>query len=107
MIQVVWAFVVRADAVDAFARAYGPEGDWARLFARHPGYRGTALLRDTARPDRYLTIDSWDSIEARAAMLAGEKDEYARLDRACAALTESEQELGTFVVAEEQEDRCP
>lgn len=101
MIQVVWAFVVRADATGPFERAYGPGGDWARLFARHQGYRGTALLRDVSRPNRYLTVDSWDTVEHRTAMLAREKDEYARIDRACEALTESERELGTFVVVEE------
>lgn len=101
MIQVVWAFVVRAGAVEAFERAYGPGGDWACLFARHEGYRGTVLLRDASRPDRYLTVDSWDTVEHRAAMLVREKDEYARIDRASESLTESEQELGTFVVVEE------
>ncbi|MEX2271508.1 MAG: hypothetical protein WD690_08565 [Vicinamibacterales bacterium] len=36
MIQVVWQFVVKEEAVDRFERAYGPNGEWARLFARHP-----------------------------------------------------------------------
>ena len=98
MIQVVWEFVVRADAIEPFERAYGPDGDWARLFARHEGYRGTALLRDVSRPGRYLTVDSWDSIVHRTAMLASASDEYGRIDRECEPLTESERELGTFTV---------
>jgi heme-degrading monooxygenase HmoA len=98
MIQVVWEFVVRPEAVAAFERVYGPDGDWARLFARHDGYRGTALLRDALRPQRYLTVDSWDSIDQRTAMLASAREEYERIDRECEPLTESERELGTFTV---------
>lgn len=98
MIQVVWEFTVRADAVERFERAYGPAGEWARLFARHAGYRGTALLRDLSTPGRYLTVDSWDTIGQRAQMLSREPDEYERIDRECAALTESERELGTLTV---------
>jgi hypothetical protein len=98
MIQVVWEFVVRADAVEAFERAYGPDGDWARLFAAHDGFRGTVLLRDLSRPRRYLTVDSWDTVEQRAGMLASARAEYERLDGECSALTESERELGAFAV---------
>ena len=98
MIRVIWEFVVHADAAPRFLRAYGPDGDWARLFAAHDGFRGTVLLRDLAHPRRYLTVDSWDSAEHRAAMLASAREEYERLDRACSELTESERDLGTFVV---------
>ena len=98
MIQVVWEFVVRADATPRFERAYGPDGDWARLFAAHDGFRGTVLLRDLSQPRRYLTVDSWDSAEHRAATLVAAREEYARLDRSCEELTESERDLGTFAV---------
>ena len=98
MIAVVWAFVVRADAVETFERAYGPDGAWARLFAAHDGFRGTVLLRDLAEPRRYVTVDSWDTASQRAAMLAAAREEYERLDRECAELTESERDLGTFAV---------
>src|SRR5688572_27223875 len=98
MIQVVWEFVVRADAVERFERAYGPQGPWARLFAAHDGFRGTVLLRDLAEPRRYLTVDSWDTALQRAAMLASARQEYDRLDRECSELTESERDLGAFAV---------
>jgi heme-degrading monooxygenase HmoA len=104
VIAVVWEFVVRADSVEEFERAYGPGGDWARLFAAHHGFRGTVLLRDLAYEHRYLTVDSWESAEDRAAMLGRARDEYARIDRACEALTESERELGTLAVVRERED---
>jgi hypothetical protein len=96
MVEVVWEFVVRPGASGRFERAYGPRGEWAQLFQRHGGYRGTALVRDVANPDRYLTIDSWESDAQRKEMLVLAKVEYTRLDRKCAGLTESERELGVF-----------
>jgi heme-degrading monooxygenase HmoA len=61
MIAIVWEFLVKDEAVPAFRRAYGPEGDWAALFRKHPGYGGTSLLQDTTVRGRFLTIDRWES----------------------------------------------
>jgi len=99
MIQVVWEFVVKQDALEAFAHEYGPDGAWCRLFAGQPGYRGTTLLRDSRNARRFLTIDAWDTTAQRDEMLARCRTEYAELDAACAGWTESETELGIFEVA--------
>jgi len=32
MIAIVWEFIVKEEAVSAFQRAYGPDGEWAALF---------------------------------------------------------------------------
>lgn len=96
MIHIVWEFVVKPDAADRFERAYGPDGDWARLFARYPGYRGTSLIRDSLNPRRFLTIDLWDTMQQRSDMLNDTRDEYARLDAEFGEWTESEREVGTF-----------
>lgn len=98
MIHVIWQFIVKPEAAAPFERAYGPEGAWANLFQRYPGFTGTSLLRDSARPHTYLTIDVWDSRAHRDAMLADAKAEYAALDAAFAGWTESETELGVFDV---------
>jgi len=99
MVQVLWEFVVRPEAIARFERAYGTGGPWARLFSRFPGYRGTLLLRDLTNPLRYLTIDSWETLEQRAAMLVAGREEYGRLDQEYSSLTESEAELGVFEAA--------
>lgn len=96
MIQVVWEFVVRPEALERFEQAYGADGPWVRLFERHAGYGGTVLWRDRGNPLRYLTIDTWETADQRAAMLAASHEEYARLDRELGRLTESEKELGLF-----------
>ena len=96
MTQVLWKFVVKAAHVSRFEQAYGPGGDWERLFARYPGYLGTTLLRDPDRPNTYVTIDAWDAREQRDAMLADARADYEALDARCDGWTDSESELGTF-----------
>jgi heme-degrading monooxygenase HmoA len=44
MIATIWRFRVQPGKLDAFERAYGPQGDWARLFARAEGFIATELL---------------------------------------------------------------
>lgn len=101
MIHVLWEFVVKKGAVKRFEQAYGPAGAWARLFRGHPGYRGTALLRDEDNPRRYVTIDVWDTGDSRERMLTQVGARYSDLDEVLADLTESEDEIGTFRAATE------
>ena len=96
MIEIVWEFVVKQDAVDRFVDIYGADGQWASLFRRHHGYEGTTLLRDVASELRFVTIDRWDGDADFERMRRGAADEYARLDQECADLTVSERPLGTF-----------
>lgn len=96
MIATIWRFRVPAESVAEFERVYGPEGDWALLFARAPGYAGTELLRDAE--GIYLTIDRWQSeSDYRSAKKALEA-EYAALDRRCEAYTSEETWLGLYTV---------
>jgi len=92
----VWEFRVRPEAVAAFEAAYGPEGDWVRLFRRHAGYLGTDLLRDAAEPTRWLTIDRWRSRADRDRCRELAATEFDAIDRACEALTFDERHLGDF-----------
>ncbi len=92
----VWEYRVRPAALDGFAAAYGPEGDWAVLFRRHPGYLGTELLRDREDPRRFWTIDSWRSRADRDEFRSTFAAEFEALDARCAALTEVEAHLGDF-----------
>ena len=49
MIHFVWEFVAPPDQTLEFERCYAPDGPWAELFRRAPGYRGTSLLREIGR----------------------------------------------------------
>ena len=91
-----WEFQVAPGQSGPFENAYGPHGDWARLFSRDPEYLGTWLLRDPRQPDRYVTIDRWRSQEARDRFVRRFRADYDELDRRCDALTLAERWIGDF-----------
>jgi heme-degrading monooxygenase HmoA len=76
LIALVFRYEVRD--VEEFARAYGPNGEWAQFFRQGDGYIGTELLHDVEEPERYLVIDRWESADAYNAFLAANNDEYLR-----------------------------
>ncbi len=90
MIQIIWEFTIRPASRAEFERHYGSEGTWAQLFRRHPEYRGSTLSRDTENPNRYLTVDTWKSLEAFRVFASQYTEEYHRLDKECEQLTERE-----------------
>jgi heme-degrading monooxygenase HmoA len=95
----LWSFTVRPERQAEFEAHYGPGGAWVRLFRQAPGYLGSELLRDLADPQRYLTIDRWES---RAAFLAFRRQfapDYERLDREFEGLTTQESPLGEYAPA--------
>lgn len=98
MIEVIWTFVVKPQAVERFKSAYGPEGEWSRLFEEYPGYRGTTLACDTLNPCRFVTVDRWDTEANYLHMQGAAAVEYARLDETFAGWTDSEVDVGTFVL---------
>lgn len=96
MIAYIWRYEVPEEHRAAFETAYGPKGDWARLFADSEGYRGTELMRG---PDgTYLTLDVWRDRTDLEAFLSAHRQEYVELDRRTQAWTRAEQSLGEYVV---------
>ena len=91
----VWEFRPAPGREADFERAYGPDGDWARLFRRDPAYLGTELLRGAGR---YLTLDRWSSRAAFEGFRVRLAAEYAALDREMEALTSHEASIGAFDV---------
>lgn len=96
----IWEFTVPAEHTAAFIAAYGPGGEWARLFRRAAGYRGTELYRDRTVAGRFVTVDFWLSPEAYRAFHETFAADYLALDRACERLTSSERALGSFALAD-------
>ena len=92
----VWEFEVAAGRREEFLRCYGPDGDWARLFRRAPGYLGTLLLADQARPERFLTVDRWRSAQEHDDFKRRFRSEYEALDRACEQLPVHAASLGAY-----------
>ena len=96
MIAIVWRYAAAPGAEARFAEIYGPEGDWARLFRRAPGYVRTELLRDAE--GGFATIDYWDEAASFDRFKAAFGEAYAELDTRCEALTEREEKVGVFDV---------
>jgi len=90
MIHIIWEFRIRPEHRQEFERHYGSEGTWTQLFRQDSRYRGTILSRDTEDSNRYLTTDTWASLEAYRAFASEHAEEYHELDRRCAQLTEHE-----------------
>ncbi len=92
----VWEFRVQPSSQEEFEKHYGPNGTWAVLFSRSPGYLGTLLLRDSSEPLRYLTVDRWTGEAEYLEFRSRFAREYAELDRECESLTTHEAALGEF-----------
>lgn len=95
----IWRYTVAEARREAFERAYGPEGDWARLFARQDGFRGTELLAGPATADglSYATIDRWRQRFDWESFIADHGDEYRALDQRLDDLTLEEEDLGDWL----------
>lgn len=96
MYTVLWRFTVKPASRDVFERYYGADGSWEALFRNSPGYLGTALLRDTADGDVYVTIDRWVDVAAFDAFKAAHGAAYAALDRECEEFTLREERIGVI-----------
>ena len=94
VIEILWEFVVREDKKEEFVRHYSPSGTWAQFFRTSPAYRGTRLLAGAG--NRYITCDSWDSLEDYEEFRLANAEEYAALDGRFETLTLSERNLGIF-----------
>jgi ribosomal-protein-alanine N-acetyltransferase len=92
----VWEFHVRPDKRRAFERAYGPNGDWAKLFRSGEGYIRTELIRDRHVLGRYVSLDFWTSRLAYQKFRTQNLAAYKAIDKRCEALTQSEKCIGEF-----------
>jgi quinol monooxygenase YgiN len=93
----IWEFEVHPEHVVAFRWHYGEGGAWTQLFRRARGYLGTRLLEDQADSLRFVTIDTWSSVEEYEAFRAEYASEYAALDALCEGFTVEEALIGHFV----------
>ena len=91
----VWAFRPAYGREAEFHRAYGPDGDWARLFRRAHGFAGTELLSPTDG-GTCVTIDRWSGQEDWERFRREFAAEYEALDRALEGLCAEERQIGEF-----------
>ena len=93
---IIWEFRVLPGMEVRFENVYGPQGDWARFFARDNAFVRTELNHDLKDSRRYLTLDFWVSREAYEDFRRQHAAEYGALDLSFQEMTEKELELGSF-----------
>ncbi len=101
MIEVLYRYRVHAAQVRAFEHAYGPDGPWAALFRRHPGFRRLRLFRSKNESGIYIAVDVWESKADWEAFRSANAWDYARLDRDLRMLYLEELLLGYYEGDEE------
>jgi len=94
----VWKFRAAPGRIPEFESAYGPDGDWARLFRLGEGYLGTEFLHPQSQGGLYLTIDRWRSEADWQRFLSTHGAAYRTLDARLAALCAEDTEVGNFTV---------
>ena len=94
MFVTLWEFEVKSGSEELFEQAYGPEGEWVRLFRRDARYHGTRLLRDVGRERVYITIDLWGSREAYEEFREKFAGEYEEIDKSLERFTLREAHIG-------------
>jgi hypothetical protein len=93
---VVWEYQVKAECQAEFVAAYGPDGEWARLFHRSAEFVGVELLGSVGNAARFFTLDHWCSQAAMDEFLASNATAYDVLDRRFTGLTVWERRIGGF-----------
>jgi len=93
---VVWEFQVKAECEEEFIAAYGPDGEWARLFRRSQEFQGVELLGSVGNASRFFTLDHWSSAAALDGFMSTNATAYDVLDRRFSGLTVWERRIGGF-----------
>ncbi len=96
MFLVVWEFKIKPDCLEKFLRVYGPEGDWAQLFANDCNFQKTVLVQEAGSELVFLTMDFWDHQDAYLSFKQKYAQAYHDLDRECEGLTVHERHVGSF-----------
>jgi heme-degrading monooxygenase HmoA len=96
MFVALWEYEVKPGSEERFEKAYGPDGDWVRLFRNDSHYHETRLVRDSFRRGVYLTMDFWESRGAYEDFMARHQEEYEAIDAKGEELTVKERRVGWF-----------
>jgi heme-degrading monooxygenase HmoA len=96
MFLILWEFEVKSGCEESFQSAYHAHGEWAQLFCRDPQFVETRLFRDFSSPNKFLTVDVWESRSAYESFQQFNRDAYSAIDENCERLTIREQHLGDF-----------
>lgn len=89
----VWRYEVADAAREEFEHEYGPDGAWAKLFARSAGFVDTVLYAEVGSPGRYLTVDRFSSDAAWERFRVDHDTAYRALGERLGHLTLAQDEV--------------
>lgn len=92
----IWEYIVKEECLEEFKRIYGPAGDWVQLFRKADGYNTTGLLQDISDPNRFISVDFWNTKNDRDNFQNKFSREFEVLDKYCESLTKREKLIGDF-----------
>jgi quinol monooxygenase YgiN len=92
----VWEFIVNPEHLGAFEAAYGPDGEWVKLFGQDPDYIRTDLHRDVRNQHRFICVDHWKTQQACMSFRERYRKQYDALDKQFQQYTVDERQLGNF-----------
>ncbi len=98
MIYIIWEFDVEPSQIALFEEIYSSHGAWTLLFSQSKNYHGTTLLKDHAKPARFITIDRWGKIDDFESFKTQHLEAYNQLDKQCEYFTLAERKIGIFEV---------
>ncbi len=90
----LWRFVVPPAREARFIAAYGPQGDWARLFREARGFLRVELWR--GEDGSFLTADHWQSNDDFDRFQESLGPRYHALDAELEGLASDETFIGAF-----------
>ena len=93
----LWRFVVPEENEARFVAAYGPDGDWARLFREAVGFERVELWR--GEDGSFVTADRWASRADFDRFQASLGPRYEALDAELEGLASDEIFIGAFDTA--------
>lgn len=96
MFVILWEYRVKRERLPEFEAAYGPDGDWVRLFRMADGFVQTELWHDREDRTRYVSVDKWTSRHYYDAFRLAFDEQYVALDSQTEKFTASEKRLGLF-----------
>ena len=76
----IWEYKIKPEKKNIFEKLYSNIGKWVKLFKKFPGYIKTGLYRDISNPNKYITLDYWESKEAYYNFKELSKQEYLEID---------------------------
>jgi len=96
MFLALWEFEVKSGCADRFQSAYGPQGEWVRLFRTDPSFIETRLLQDPSATNKFITLDFWRTRAAYESFKELNHAAYVTLDKNFENLTAYENCIGMF-----------